>query len=59
MGTDELIERLRFNRDRLSELGVAALSVFGSVARGDARPDSDIDLLVDFNGPATFDTTFR
>jgi predicted nucleotidyltransferase len=28
--------------------GVAALWVFGSVARGDARPDSDIDLLIDF-----------
>ena len=25
--------------------GIAELSVFGSVARGDARPDSDIDLL--------------
>jgi uncharacterized protein len=34
---------------RLAELcqkyGIAELSVFGSVARGDARPDSDIDLL--------------
>ena len=25
--------------------GIAELSVFGSVARGDARPDSDVDLL--------------
>jgi predicted nucleotidyltransferase len=34
---------------RLAELyekyGIAELSVFGSVARGDARPDSDVDLL--------------
>ncbi|MDX2179329.1 MAG: nucleotidyltransferase family protein [Bryobacteraceae bacterium] len=28
--------------------GVASLSVFGSVARGEARPNSDIDLLVEF-----------
>ncbi|MCX6591809.1 MAG: nucleotidyltransferase family protein [Acidobacteria bacterium] len=28
--------------------GVQSLAVFGSVARGDARPDSDIDLLVEF-----------
>jgi uncharacterized protein len=27
---------------------VRELAVFGSVARGDAKPDSDIDLLVDF-----------
>ena len=28
--------------------GVRELSVFGSAARGEMRPDSDIDLLVDF-----------
>jgi predicted nucleotidyltransferase len=28
--------------------GVRELSVFGSAARGTMRPDSDIDLLVDF-----------
>lgn len=28
--------------------GADNVRVFGSVARGDARPDSDIDLLVDF-----------
>jgi predicted nucleotidyltransferase len=35
--------------DRLAELcrryGIAELSVFGSVARGDDRPESDVDLL--------------
>ncbi len=34
--------------------GVRSLGVFGSWARGDARPDSDIDLLVEFEA-----TTFR
>ncbi|MBJ2189199.1 MAG: hypothetical protein HFJ87_08055 [Muribaculaceae bacterium] len=28
------------------EFGVSGLSIFGSVARGDNRPDSDIDILV-------------
>ena len=28
--------------------GVSELSVFGSAARGEMRPDSDIDFLVDF-----------
>jgi uncharacterized protein len=36
----------------LSELcrrhGVRRLAVFGSVARGDDRPDSDLDILVEF-----------
>jgi hypothetical protein len=35
--------------------GVRELSVFGSTARGEARADSDVDVLVDFDGPATFD----
>jgi hypothetical protein len=29
--------------------GARNVRVFGSVARGDARPDSDVDLLVDFD----------
>jgi uncharacterized protein len=43
------MEDLKALAMRLAELcrryGIAELSVFGSVARGDARPDSDIDLL--------------
>ncbi len=33
--------------------GVTALALFGSVARDAARPDSDVDVLVAFDGPAT------
>ena len=32
----------------LRTMGVKSLAVFGSVARGEARPDSDVDLLVEF-----------
>jgi predicted nucleotidyltransferase len=35
--------------------GVRDLAVFGSVARGEASATSDLDVLVDFEGPATFD----
>ena len=35
--------------------GVRDLAVFGSVARGDASDASDLDVLVDFVGSATFD----
>ena len=35
----------------LRERGVKSLAVFGSLARGEATPDSDIDVLVEFNRP--------
>lgn len=34
------------------DFGVSELSVFGSVTRGEARPESDIDILVDFEPTA-------
>jgi predicted nucleotidyltransferase len=33
--------------------GVTDLALFGSVVRDAARPDSDVDVLVSFDGPAT------
>jgi uncharacterized protein len=36
-------------------MGARSLSLFGSVARGQASDASDVDLLVDLDGPATFD----
>ena len=50
-----VISRLRKHRTRLTQLGVKSLSLFGSVARGEERPDSDVDILVEFKGKATFD----
>lgn len=47
-----LAELLRAARARF---GVRELAVFGSVARGEATEASDLDVLVDFVGPATFD----
>ncbi len=50
---------VRIERDRIAELcrryQVRELSLFGSAARGEARPDSDIDLLVEFLPEATID----
>ncbi len=43
---------LRAHEAELRALGVAHLSLFGSLARGEAGPDSDVDLLVEFNRPA-------
>ena len=33
----------------LKDQGVKSLAVFGSVARGDSGPDSDVDLLIEFD----------
>ncbi len=46
--TNECITRLRDNLPEIRrEFGVTGLYLFGSVARGDNRPDSDVDILVD------------
>jgi predicted nucleotidyltransferase len=42
----------------VARFGVTRLALFGSVARGTARADSDVDLLVEFDGPATPDRYF-
>lgn len=42
------IDKLRALKPRFSEMNIRRMRVFGSRVRGDARPDSDIDLLVDF-----------
>lgn len=43
-----VIEALLKNRQLLARFQVRSLSIFRSVVRGDARPDSDIDILVEF-----------
>ena len=48
MATDDLLER---NREKIlrvcTEHGALNVRVFGSFARGEAGPDSDVDLLID------------
>ncbi|MCF7976731.1 MAG: nucleotidyltransferase family protein [Chromatiaceae bacterium] len=39
--------------DLTRRFGVAELALFGSTVRGDERADSDIDILVSFDGPST------
>lgn len=44
---DSVLEILEINREDLRTYGVRSISLFGSIARGDAHPGSDVDLLVD------------
>lgn len=52
----QLQNLLAKHRAELDAFGVAELHVFGSVARGEARPDSDVDIMVRFAGPASIFT---
>jgi predicted nucleotidyltransferase len=38
----------------LEQAGVQYAGIFGSVARGDAGPNSDVDILIKFKDPPTF-----
>jgi predicted nucleotidyltransferase len=51
-------EALRILREHAGELkqtfGISTLALFGSVARGEAGAESDVDVLVEFIGEPTF-----
>jgi len=51
---DEIIDRIRQQEPELRRRGVLHLAVFGSTARGDGRPDSDVDIAVDIAPGRTF-----
>lgn len=52
---EELTKLLGTHTEDLLRYGVQSLRLFGSMARGEARQDSDVDLLVEFEGAPTFD----
>jgi predicted nucleotidyltransferase len=56
---EQVIQRLAGERAELASLGVRSLDLFGSVARGEAGPTSDVDLLVDFDKPIGLFHFFR
>ena len=48
MKCDQILARLRAAEPELRARGIRHAALFGSVARGEERPDSDIDILVEF-----------
>jgi uncharacterized protein len=55
MTTQEILDRLRDNERALRERGVTHAALFGSRSRGDNRPDSDIDIMIDLSPDAVQD----
>ena len=51
MKRDDVLAIITAHQKQLQEMGVKSLNLFGSVARDEARPDSDVDFLVEFNRP--------
>jgi len=55
MKREAVMRILRQRRGEIAEkYGVKSLALFGSVARNETRPDSDVDLLVEFDRPVGY-----
>jgi hypothetical protein len=52
---ENVVDVLRAHGSELNRFGVRSIALFGSVARDEATSASDLDVLVDFEGAATFD----
>lgn len=60
MNRQQIIEVLARDQSEIAvRFGVKHIGVFGSAARDELREDSDIDVLVEFEGPPTYDGYFN
>jgi uncharacterized protein len=50
----QVIETLQAHHEQLRQFGVKKISLFGSIARESAEPQSDVDMVVEFS-----ETTYR
>jgi predicted nucleotidyltransferase len=51
---EALVGRLRAHADEIRKRGIVSLSIFGSRARGEERPDSDLDVLIAYDPRRAF-----
>jgi predicted nucleotidyltransferase len=59
MDREHVIATLREHEAELKSAGVVRLSLFGSVARGDSTPQSDVDLMAEFDAARKFSVLGR
>ncbi len=59
MSREEALTRLRAQESEIRRFGVKSLALFGSVARNEAQFNSDLDLVVDFDGEPSYDRYSR
>jgi predicted nucleotidyltransferase len=52
MKRNDVLTLVQAHRNSLIQLGVKSLDLFGSVARDEAHPNSDVDFLVEFTQPS-------
>lgn len=55
MNSQQVIDRLRQHEAALRARGVSRAALFGSVARGEARPESDVDIMIELDPAAELD----
>jgi len=55
---DTVLTQLKAHHSDIEAFGVRSLAIFGSIARDEAKPDSDVDLLVTFKDAVTSDAFF-
>ena len=59
MEREMVLDLLRMHIGDLTLLGVRSLALFGSLARDEATPESDVYLVVNLEAPYTFDRYIR
>jgi predicted nucleotidyltransferase len=59
LARSDVLQTLSIHRNELKRLGVKSLRLFGSIARDEARSDSDLDFLVEFVSDPSFFELFE